>query len=66
MSLALLGLGALAVAAPAEAPVTITFDKVETGKPMPSYTTQDVVFVVSGSASAPSDAILNEVFSKLP
>jgi len=30
------------------------------------YTTQDVVFVVSGTGSAPSDAILNEVFSKLP
>ena len=30
------------------------------------YTTQDVVFVVAGTESAPSDAILNEVFSKLP
>jgi hypothetical protein len=31
-------------AAPAQGPVTITFDKVETGKPMPSYTDQGVVF----------------------
>jgi len=30
------------------------------------YTTQDVVFVVTGVSSAPSDAILNEAFSKLP
>jgi hypothetical protein len=30
------------------------------------YTTQDVVFVVGGTASAPSDALLNEAFSKLP
>ncbi len=44
ISLALLGLAALAFAAAAEAPVTITFDKVETGKPMPSYTAQGVVF----------------------
>ena len=44
ISLALLSLAALAVAVAAETPVTITFDKVETGKPMPSYTAQDVVF----------------------
>jgi hypothetical protein len=44
IGLALLCLGGLALAAPAEAPVTITFDKVKTGKPMPSYTTQDIVF----------------------
>jgi hypothetical protein len=40
-------LGTLAGAAPADGPVVITFDKVETGKPMPSYTTQDVVFALS-------------------
>jgi hypothetical protein len=33
--------------APAEDPVTITFDKVETGKPMPSYTDRGVVFALS-------------------
>src|SRR4051795_5531726 len=33
--------------APAEEPVTITFDKVETGKPMPSYTDRGVVFALS-------------------
>lgn len=38
------GLGAAAVAAPAEGPVRITFDEVATGKPMPSYTAQGVVF----------------------
>src|SRR5437763_14774698 len=48
MSLAVLsGLGTLAVAAPAEGPVTITFNKVETGKPMPSYTDRGVVFALS-------------------
>src|SRR3954454_24450162 len=48
ISLALLSaLGALAVAAPAAGPVTITFDKVETGKPMPSYTDEGVVFALS-------------------
>src|SRR5438876_6589763 len=41
---ALLGLFALAGAAPARGPVTITFDKVETRKPMPSYTDRGVVF----------------------
>src|SRR4051794_36263885 len=45
MSLAVLS--ALAVAAPTDGPVTITFDKVETGKPMPSYTAQGVVFALS-------------------
>jgi hypothetical protein len=38
------GVCALAGAAPGGGPVTITFDKVETGKPMPSYTDQGVVF----------------------
>ena len=38
------GLGELA--AP-DGPVTITFDKVETGKPMPSYTDRGVVFALS-------------------
>ncbi len=37
-------LGALAAAAPAADPVTVTFDKAETGKPVPTYTAQDVVF----------------------
>jgi hypothetical protein len=41
---ALVALGAPAPAAPPEGPVTITFDKVETGKPMPSYTERGVVF----------------------
>jgi hypothetical protein len=41
------GLGALALAAPPEGPVTITFDKVETGKPMPSYTDQGVEFALA-------------------
>src|SRR5689334_11427691 len=44
---ALVGLAALAGAAPAEGPVTITFDKVETGKPMPSYTEQGVEFALA-------------------
>lgn len=38
----LCGLGA-----PAGGEVVITFDKVETGKPMPSYTNQGVVFALS-------------------
>ena len=33
--------------APADGPATITFDAVETGKPMPSYTDQGVVFALS-------------------
>jgi hypothetical protein len=33
--------------APSVDPVTITFDKVETGKPMSSYTDQGVVFALS-------------------
>lgn len=41
------GLGALAVAAPADDPMTITFDKVETGKPMASYTDRGVVFALA-------------------
>jgi len=40
-------LGALALAARADDPVTITFDKAETGKPMPSYTDQGVEFVLA-------------------
>ena len=48
VGLAVLGvLCALAGAAPADGPVTITFDKVETGKPMPRYTTQGVVFALA-------------------
>jgi endo-1,4-beta-xylanase len=45
------GLGAFAAAAPADGPVTITFDKVETGKPVPSYTDQGVVFAPSRQPS---------------
>ena len=41
------GLGALAVAAPAGGEVVITFDKVESDKPVPSYTAQGVVFALS-------------------
>src|SRR5436305_5531432 len=41
------GLGALAAAGPASGEVVITFDKVETGKPMPSYTDRGVVFALS-------------------
>ena len=42
------GLGALAVAGPTvDGEVVITFDKVETGKPMASYTDQGVVFALS-------------------
>src|SRR5262245_49597826 len=40
-------LGAPAVAAPADGDVVITFDGVETGKPMPSYTDRGVVFTLS-------------------
>ena len=48
IALAVLGsLRALAPAAPTDGPVTITFDKVETGKPMPSYTDQGVEFALS-------------------
>ena len=43
----LLGLGALALAAPDDGPVTITFDQVETGKPMANYTEQGVAFALS-------------------
>src|SRR5437764_1140783 len=41
------GLGALAVAAPADSHVVITFDKAETGKPVATYTDQGVVFALS-------------------
>src|SRR3954467_1262752 len=44
-SIALTVLGCLV--APAEDSVTIAFDKVETGKPMSSYTDQGVVFALS-------------------
>src|SRR4051812_39036980 len=37
--------------APAEGPVTVTFDKVETGKPMSSYTDRGVVFALSRPTS---------------
>jgi hypothetical protein len=40
-------LSALAIAAAADDQVIITFDKVETGKPMLSYTDQGVVFALS-------------------
>ena len=36
-----------ASASPADDPAIITFDKVETGKPMPSYTDRGVVFALS-------------------
>jgi hypothetical protein len=45
------GLGAFALAAPGDGQVTITFDKVETGKPMPSYTDQGVVFALARQPS---------------
>jgi hypothetical protein len=38
---------ALALAAPGDVQVIITFDKVETGKPMPSYTDKGVVFALA-------------------
>lgn len=42
------GLGALAVAGPvADCEVVVAFDKVETGKPMASYTDRGVVFALS-------------------
>jgi hypothetical protein len=41
------GLFALAGATPAQGPVTITFGKVETGKPMLSYTDRGVVFALA-------------------
>ena len=48
LSLAALGgLSALAFAAPAEGLVALTFDKAETGKPVPSYTDQGVVFALA-------------------
>src|SRR3954454_24467908 len=43
----LIGTGALASAAPADDMVTITLDKVETGKPMPHYTARRAVFALS-------------------
>jgi hypothetical protein len=39
--------GALALAARADGPATINFDKGETGKPMPSYADQGVEFALS-------------------
>ncbi len=47
----LTGLGAFALAAPNDGEVTITFDKVETGKPMPSYADQGVVFALARQPS---------------
>ena len=41
------GLGEFAHASQANSPVIISFDKVETGKPMPSYTDQGVVFALA-------------------
>jgi hypothetical protein len=38
---------ATATVATADDPVILTFDKVETGKPMPSYTDQGVIFALS-------------------
>jgi endo-1,4-beta-xylanase len=52
----LTGLGALTVAAPADNAVTITFDKVETGKPMPNYTDKGVVFALARRPSKGSAA----------
>ncbi|HZV06735.1 MAG TPA: endo-1,4-beta-xylanase [Gemmataceae bacterium] len=40
-------LSALAMAAPAADPVILTFDKVETGKPVSSYTDKGVVFTLA-------------------
>ncbi len=50
------GLSVLALAAAADSPVKITFDKVETGKPMPTYTEQDVVFALSHEPTKSSTA----------
>jgi endo-1,4-beta-xylanase len=47
VSAVLSSLSALTVAAPADNAVTITFDKVETGKPMPNYTDKGVVFALA-------------------
>src|SRR5436190_24025569 len=44
-------LSALALASPVDDPIIITFDKVETGKPMPSYTDQGVVFKLAHKPS---------------
>jgi hypothetical protein len=43
----LVGIGTIVGVSLAADPVVITFDKVETGKPMPSYTDQDVVFALA-------------------
>jgi hypothetical protein len=40
-------IGMVLLAASTDGEVIITFDKVETGKPIPSYTVQDVVFALS-------------------
>jgi hypothetical protein len=45
------GLGALALQARGDSQVTITFDKVETEKPVPSYTDQGVVFALARQPS---------------
>lgn len=41
------GFSVFVLAASADGPVKISFDKVETGKPMPSYKDQGVVFALS-------------------
>ncbi len=46
-AIVLAALGAVTVAAPADGPVIITFDQVETGKPLASYTDRGVVFALS-------------------
>ena len=58
------GFSVLASAAPADGPVVITFDKVETGKPMPSYTDQGVVFALSRPLSKSKRWRLVEVVEK--
>src|SRR5579871_2720233 len=40
-------LGAVTTSLAADGPVVLTFDKAETGKPMPSYTDQGVVFALA-------------------
>src|SRR6516164_64643 len=45
--LSLTVLGAFTAAAAAADPMTVTFDKVETGKPVASYTDQGLVFALS-------------------
>ena len=52
ISLVVLGnIASLALAAAGDGEVTISFDKVETGKPMPRYTDQGVVFALAHQPS---------------